>query len=97
MPENINHMWLIVSACFVFFMQAGFICYEVGFIQSKNVVSVAIENILTYIITTLVFGFVGFALMFGPTHNGFFGGRFWLLNNLSGIGNLPGYGFVFLN
>ncbi|MHB1654675.1 MAG: ammonium transporter, partial [Desulfitobacteriaceae bacterium] len=59
---SINHLWLIVSASFVFFMQAGFVCYEVGFIQSKNVISVAIENILTFVITTLVYCFLGFAL-----------------------------------
>ncbi|MDQ7092142.1 ammonium transporter [Desulfosporosinus sp. PR] len=91
---TIDHLWLIVSASFVFFMQAGFVCYEVGFIQSKNVISVAIENILTFVITTLVYCFLGFALMFGPTHLGIFGGNYWLLNNLS-LTN-PSLGFVFV-
>ncbi|RIV17223.1 ammonium transporter [Alicyclobacillaceae bacterium I2511] len=92
---GINHLWIIVSACFVFFMQAGFVCYEVGFIQAKNVISVAIENILTFIITTLVFCFLGFALMFGPTHWGIMGGHFWLLNHLTSAHNSLGYDFVF--
>ena len=92
---SINHLWLIVSASFVFFMQAGFVCYEVGFIQSKNVISVAIENILTFVITTLVYCFLGFALMFGPTHLGIFGGNFWLLNNLPLAHNSLGFVFVF--
>ncbi|WP_407312686.1 histidine kinase [Desulfosporosinus sp. SB140] len=91
---TIDHLWLIVSASFVFFMQAGFVCYEVGFIQSKNVISVAIENILTFVITTLVYCFLGFALMFGPTHLGIFGGSYWLLNNLSLTH--PSLGFVFV-
>ncbi|KLU63179.1 ammonia channel precursor [Peptococcaceae bacterium CEB3] len=95
MEVNLNHLWLIVSACFVFFMQAGFVCYEVGFIQSKNVVSVAIENILTFIITTLVFSFLGFALMFGPGPWGLFGGHYWLLNNLAQAHNSLGFVFVF--
>lgn len=95
MEVNLNHLWLIVSACFVFFMQAGFVCYEVGFIQSKNVISVAIENILTFVITTLVFCFLGFALMFGPTHWGLLGGGYWLLNNLAQAHNSLGFAFVF--
>lgn len=92
---SINHLWIIVSASFVFFMQAGFVCYEVGFIQSKNVISVAIENILTFVITTLVFCFLGFALMFGPTHLGILGGSYWLLNNLPLGHNSLGFVFVF--
>ncbi|AET69487.1 ammonium transporter [Desulfosporosinus orientis DSM 765] len=92
---NINHLWLIVSACFVFFMQAGFVCYEVGFIRSKNVISVAIENILTFVITTLVYCFLGFALMFGPTHFGIYGSDYWLLSHLSLSQNPLGFVFVF--
>ncbi|TGE36525.1 ammonium transporter [Desulfosporosinus fructosivorans] len=92
---NINHLWIIVCASFVFFMQAGFVCYEVGFIQSKNVISVAIENILTLVITTLVYCFLGFALMFGPTHLGIFGGNYWFLSQLPLADPSLGYVFVF--
>ena len=56
---SLDLMWIWICACFVFFMQAGFICYEVGFVQAKNVVSVAIENILAFVIATLVFGLWG--------------------------------------
>lgn len=90
-----NLLWVLVSGCFVFFMQAGFVCYEVGFVQAKNVISVAIENVLTFIITTLVFGFVGFSLMFGPTHMGIFGGNFWFLNHIPSSGHSLGFVFVF--
>lgn len=92
---NIDHLWIIVSACFVFFMQAGFVCYEVGFIQSKNVISVAIENILTFVIATLVYCLFGFALMFGTGQWGLFGSNFWFLNNLSEAYNSLGFVFVF--
>jgi len=92
---NVNHLWIIVSACFIFFMQAGFVCYEVGFIQSKNVISVAIENILTFVVTTLVYCFVGFALMFGASKLGLFGGEYWFLSNISLADNSLGYLFVF--
>ena len=92
---TMNHLWIIVSASFVFFMQAGFVCYEVGFIQSKNVISVAIENILTFVITTLIYCFLGFALMFGPTHLGIFGGNYWFLSHLPLAQPSLGYVFVF--
>ncbi len=95
MNVSVNHLWVIVSASFVFFMQAGFVCYEVGFVQAKNVVSVAIENMLTFIIATLVFGFIGFALMFGPTDHGLVGTGFFLLGHLTTAHNSFGYVFVF--
>ncbi len=95
MDVSVNHLWVIVSACFVFFMQAGFVFYEVGFVQAKNVVSVAIENMLTFIIATLVFGFLGFAFMFGPTHLGIVGGGFFFLNHLTAGRNSFGYVFAF--
>lgn len=58
-------LWMLVCACFVFFMQAGFTCYEAGLVQSKNVISVAIENIFNLTISIVLFSLVGFPLMFG--------------------------------
>ncbi len=80
----IDQLWVLICALFVFFMQAGFICYEVGFIRPKNVVSVAIENIITFIITTLSFFAVGYAIMFGPSFHGLFGSDFWFGSHLQG-------------
>lgn len=82
--NEIDHLWVVICACFVFFMQAGFICYEVGFVRPKNVISVAIENIIAFVIATLVFCLVGFAFMFGKTQAGMIGGSYWLLQNLKG-------------
>ena len=86
----INHLWLLICACFVFFMQAGFVCYEVGFVQPKNVISVAMENITAFVVATLSFYTVGFALMFGKTLFGLVGTSYWLLSRL----NSP-YDFIF--
>ncbi len=80
---SVDHLWILTCSCFVFFMQAGFICYEVGFVQSKNVVSVAIENILTFVTATLAFCLVGFAIMFGPTFHGLIGMDHWFLFDLA--------------
>ena len=82
--NQVDHLWVVICACFVFFMQAGFICYEVGFVRSKNVVSVAIENIIAFVIATLAFCLVGFAFMFGQTKGGFIGASNWFLQNLQG-------------
>ena len=80
--NQIDHLWIVICACFVFFMQAGFICYEVGFVRPKNVVSVAIENIIAFVVATLAFCLVGFSFMFGQTQGGLIGGSNWLLQNL---------------
>lgn len=73
-------------------MQAGFICYEVGFVQSKNVISVAIENIIAFVIATLSYYLIGFTLMFGFSYAGFIGTNNWLLFNVK---NNYDYIFVF--
>lgn len=82
--NGIDHLWVVICACFVFFMQAGFICYEVGFVRPKNVVSVAIENMIAFVIATLSFYLVGFAFMFGATRSGLIGTSHWLLLGLNG-------------
>lgn len=92
--QYIDTLWIIICACFVFFMQAGFICYEVGFVQSKNVISVAIENLLTFMITTIGFCLVGFPLMFGETYRGLIGNSFWHFEGIAEASPL-GYAFVF--
>jgi ammonium transporter, Amt family len=73
-------------------MQAGFICYEVGFVRPKNVVSVAMENIIAFVVATLSFYVVGFAFMFGETKGGFIGTSNWLLLNMKSDSD---YIFVF--
>lgn len=90
--NSIDLLWVLVCALFVFFMQAGFICYEVGFIRSKNVVSVAIENIVAFVITTLCYMAVGYGLMFGPTFHGLFGTDYWLASHLE---NNSSYVYLF--
>lgn len=92
--QSIDTLWIIICACFVFFMQAGFICYEVGFVQSKNVISVAIENLLTFMTTTIGFCLIGFPLMFGKTVNGLIGNSLWFFRDIPESSPL-GYAFVF--
>lgn len=69
---NIDQLWILVCACFVFFMQAGFICYEVGFVQPKNAISVAMENIIAFVVATLAFYLIGYWIMFGDGNDSIF-------------------------
>jgi Amt family ammonium transporter len=69
---NIDQIWILVCACFVFFMQAGFICYEVGFVQPKNAISVAMENIIAFVVATLAFYLISYRIMFGEGDNAIF-------------------------
>ncbi len=62
--------------------------------QSKNVISVALENLSTFMIASIGFLVVGFPLMFGTTVHGLFGNSLWGLQNLS-QGLSLGYVFVF--
>ena len=48
-PPLIDHLWLIVSAALVFLTQAGFLCFEVGAVQSKSVKAVAMKNIVDWV------------------------------------------------
>jgi Amt family ammonium transporter len=61
----INTVWVIVAACMVFLMQAGFAMLEVGFSRGKNVGAVVAKILVNLSIGTLVFWAVGFALAFG--------------------------------
>lgn len=70
---NINHVWVMVAACMVFFMQLGFTSYEAGFSQSKNAISISIRNLVEFLVSSLAFYAVGFGLMFGASHMGWIG------------------------
>ncbi|BFM49810.1 ammonium transporter [Marinomonas sp. THO17] len=65
--------WLLVTAAFVFVMQAGFLCLESGRIRSKNSINVAAKNISDFIVSTTLFWCFGFGIMFGDSVLGLFG------------------------
>ena len=75
-----NSIWMIVCAAMIFFMQAGFTCYEAGLVQSKNVISVAVENIFSLSAGVLSFGIVGFVMMFGTYPHGPDGTAFFMVH-----------------
>ena len=61
----IDTVWVIVAACMVFLMQAGFAMLEVGFSRGKNVGAVVAKILVNLSIGTLAFWAVGFGFAFG--------------------------------
>ncbi|MCJ8314659.1 MAG: ammonium transporter [Saccharospirillaceae bacterium] len=71
--QNMDLMWILISAGLVMFMQAGFTMLESGMVRAKNSYNVAIKNISDFIVAVLAFWFIGYALMFGSEGNSWFG------------------------
>ena len=65
MQLAIDTVWVIVAACMVFLMQAGFAMLEVGFSRGKNVGAVVAKILVNLSIGTLAFWAVGFGFAFG--------------------------------
>jgi ammonium transporter len=75
----VDTLWLLVTASLVFMMQPGFMCLEAGFTRAKNSTNVAIKNLVDFGISVLLFWAVGYGLMFGQTHLGWWGqSEFWV-------------------
>ena len=58
-------VWVTLCSIIIFFLQSGFACYEGGLVQSKNVISVAIENLISLSVGVLIFSSCGFYIMYG--------------------------------
>src|SRR6185312_12998166 len=73
---NIDTMWVVVAALFVFFMQAGFAFLEIGFSRAKNAGTVVAKILTNFSIAAIAYWAVGFAFAFGAGaiigHDGFF-------------------------
>jgi ammonium transporter, Amt family len=69
----VDTTWVIVAACFVLFMQAGFMFLEIGFSRQKNVGTVVPKILANLSIAALCYWAIGFALAFGGA--GWFAGH----------------------
>src|SRR6266849_5069971 len=58
-------VWVVVAACFVLFMQAGFAMLEVGFARMKNVGTVVAKILTNLSVSSIAYWAVGFGLAFG--------------------------------
>src|SRR5437660_9677844 len=58
-------VWVIVTGCFVMFMQAGFAMLEVGFSRMKNVGTVVAKVVTNLSVSSIAYWAVGFGFAFG--------------------------------
>ena len=74
----LDTVWVVIAACLVFFMNAGFGMLETGVCQAKNAVNILAKNFIVFSVAAIAFWATGFALMFGDG-NGLFGMSGWFL------------------
>ena len=91
---NIDILWILVSAALVFFMQAGFKCLEVGMVRTQHTISVAVKNIIDWVVVSLAFLALGFGLIFGQSSGGLFGTNNFFLNGINDPNSI-GIGWAF--
>ena len=60
-----NIMWTLIGAVLVYFMQAGFAMVETGFTRAKNAGNICMKNMMDFVLGSIFFFLIGFALMFG--------------------------------
>ncbi len=83
---NINSLWVLIAAAMVFLMQPGFLCFEVGCVRPNSIVSVAMKNLVDWVMVAALFFLVGFGLMFGTSWGGVIGTDFFLLQGIGVAG-----------
>jgi len=65
-------VWVVVAACLVLFMQAGFAMLEVGFARMKNVGTVVAKIIVNLGVSSIMYWLVGFGIAFGAATGSLF-------------------------
>ena len=83
-------IWVVVTAVFVMFMQAGFAFLEAGLTRMKNAGHIAGKNVLIFALSSLVYWAVGFGLAFGDG-NAIIGTHGFLpsINSMTSVGQKP--------
>lgn len=74
----LDTIWVLLTACLVFFMNAGFAMLESGFCRHKNTLNLLSKNLIVFALASIAFWTIGFTLMFGDG-NGFLGWNGWFL------------------
>lgn len=93
--QPVDELWVLLCASLVFFMQAGFLTFEVGLARREHATAVAMKNLIDWTVGSLAFFFIGFGLMFGS--GSVFGTDFFLLDGIfdvSGVVSGPTF-FLF--
>ncbi len=75
----IDYVWILVCAFLVMFMQPGFAMVGAGFTRAKNAGNFMTKNLMDFVIGSLTFFLVGYALMMGGDWHGLWGTEGWLM------------------
>ena len=75
----VDYVWVLLCAFLVFFMQPGFAFLEAGFCRAKNAVNLMMKNLMDFVMGSLVFFAIGYALMMGKDFHGLVGTTGWFL------------------
>ena len=71
---SLNLLWVVIGACLVIFMQAGFALVETGFCRAKHAAHVVSTNFAVFALGFVAFFIVGFPIMFSNfSYGGYFG------------------------
>lgn len=71
--EQLDTLWIVIAASLVMLMQAGFAALETGLTRAKNSINVAAKNISDFIVAVSIFWLLGYTIMFGASHGGWYG------------------------
>jgi Amt family ammonium transporter len=63
--QQVNLLWVVLGACLVIFMQAGFALVETGFCRAKHAAHVVSTNFAIFALGFVGFFIVGFGFAFG--------------------------------
>jgi Amt family ammonium transporter len=85
----VDTVWVLFTACLVFWMNAGFAMVESGLCRAKNTTNILAKNFIVFAASSISFWVVGWGLMFGDGNS--FMGLHGLLF-LSGPDNSPALG-----
>ncbi len=78
----VDFVWVLLCGFLVMFMQAGFACVEAGFCRAKNATNLMMKNLLDFVMGTLAFWALGYAILMGKDWHGLIGtSGFFLAGN----------------
>ena len=80
--NNMDLLWILLSAFLVFLMQLGFALIETGTVRTKNTINVAMKNLIDTVFSIIFFWLIGFGIMFGTDSFGLFGIDRFLISGL---------------
>lgn len=92
---KIDAIWVLVAAALVFLMQAGFKSLEVGLVRKIHIETVAIKNVIDWVIASIIFFIFGFGFMFGESFSGIIGTNLFANMNLYNVSDGNALGVIF--